>query len=164
MEFAETNQIGGRYEMKRISMMFIVALGLLIPSAAFVGTAQAGNPHGVKGDPNGSCSTNRPCDNTNLPQSKGCNDSSSAHNPHCGTATTTPTTTATAPAPGTPVSTQKPNVKSQNAGGGNAGTAAAELPFTGVNAAVLALLGALLVGTGLGLRRRVAAPETKVSL
>jgi hypothetical protein len=150
--------------MKRNFLMITVALGLLIPLAAFAaGNAGAANPHGSKGDPNASCGAGVTCADAGLPQSNGCNDSSSAHNPHCVTTTTTTTTTPT-----TPVTTAVQNQVSGNkkAAGGNAGVAAAasELPFTGIDATLLALMGGLLLTAGLGLRRLSRAPDPAMAM
>jgi hypothetical protein len=147
--------------MKRNFLIITVALGLLVPLAAFAGSAGAANPHGSKGDPNGSCSGSGGsggaggCTNSPLPQSEGClHGNAPSQNPHCITTTTTTTTTS---APVTPTTGQQGQQVSgnQNAAGGNAGVAAAasELPFTGIDATLLALMGGLLLTAGLGLRR-----------
>jgi hypothetical protein len=145
--------------MKRNFLIATVALGLLVPLAAFAGQAGAANPHGSKGDPNGSCSGSGGsggaggCTNSPLPQSEGClHGNAPTQNPHC--ITTQTTTTATTPV--TPVVSPQGKVSgNQNAAGGNAGVAAAasELPFTGIDATLLALMGGLLLTAGLGLRR-----------
>lgn len=87
----------------------------LLVSIALVGggatMALADNPHGSKSDPNASCGHHtgqgKPsgqCNDKGLPQSNGCNPSSSPHNPHCqgGETTTTPTTPEQPGQPGQP--------------------------------------------------------------
>jgi hypothetical protein len=152
--------------MKRNFLMITVALGLLVPLAAFVGQAGA-KDHGSKGDPSSTCQGSGGsngaggCDNAGLPQSDGClHGQAPNQNPHCApaqtTTTTTPTTTAVPTVPG-----QQGQVSGNKNAAGNAGTAAAasELPFTGIDAKLLALMGGLLLTAGLGLRRLSRAPE-----
>jgi hypothetical protein len=169
--------LNGEVHMKRICLMITVAAGLLIPLAAFAGHAGAANPHGSKGDPSSSCQGSGGsnggggCDNSQLPQSNGCNVHSSPSNPHCTPAqTVTPTTTPTTAV--TPASGQQGLQGQQqgggnNAAGGNAGVAAAapgQLPFTGIDAKLLALMGGLLLTAGLGLRRLGRAPDPAMAM
>jgi hypothetical protein len=162
--------------MKRICLMITVAAGLLIPLAAFAGHAGAANPHGSKGDPSSSCqgsggSNGGGCDNSPLPQSEGClHGQAPNQNPHCTPAeTVTPTTTPTSTV--TPASGQQGLQGEQqggnNAAGGNAGVAAAapgQLPFTGIDGKLLALMGGLLLTAGLGLRRLSRAHEPAMAM
>jgi hypothetical protein len=160
--------------MKRIVLMTAVSAGLLVPSAAFVSNAGAENPHngtppGQGGDANAGCDEGSPggkpsgdCQSANLPFSNGCNSSSSPHNPHCegtqGTPTTSPSVSApTAPAPaGGAAGAEKQgaanpaNQKAARAAQGGGGN----LPFTGLDAMWLALLGAGLLVSGLALWAR----------
>jgi hypothetical protein len=152
--------------MKRIYLMMVVAVGLLVPSAVFVGQAGADNPHGPKGDPTSSCggsSGGKPsglCENAGLPQSNGCNASSSPHNPHC-TPTTTPSTPTVSP-PAVAAEEDEDNAagekgkKNQPAGAAARPGAAAgeELAFTGSETLWLALLGAAMLTAGLVFRAR----------
>lgn len=160
--------------MKRILLMLTVAGALLVPAAVFVGSAGAANPHGDPSDPNGSCGpASSNCNNGGLNQSLGCNDSSSAHNPHCVPATTPPATStppASTPATVPPAATTPPQQgvagatagkKSAGDNNGNVGAATAvneappqQLAFTGLNAVWLAFMGAGLLGAGLAIRRR----------
>jgi hypothetical protein len=158
--------------VKRILLMLSVAGALLVPTALFVGSAGAANPHGDPSDPNGSCGpASANCNNGGLNQSNGCNANSSPSNPHCVTAgtppaTSTPPASTPAPAAAAPV-TPTQGVAGATAGkksagdSGNVGAAEAvnaaapkQLAFTGLNAVWLALMGAGLLGAGLAIRAR----------
>jgi hypothetical protein len=81
------------------------------------------------------------------------------------TPTTTPTTAVT-PASGQQGLQGQQQGGGNNAAGGNAGVAAAgsELPFTGIDAKLLALMGGLLLTAGLGLRRLSRAPDPAMAM
>jgi hypothetical protein len=164
---------GRRKLVKRIVLMLTVAGALLVPTALFVGSAGAANPHGDPSDPNGSCGpASSNCNNGGLNQSNGCNANSSPSNPHCVTAETPPATStppASTPAVLPPAATTPPQqgVAGATAGkksagdSGNVGAAEAvngappqQLAFTGLNAVWLAFMGAGLLGAGLAVRRR----------
>ena len=142
--------------MKRIFLMLVVAAGLLIPSLALVGSAGAAKP--TEDSSCGGGSGGAPCNNPNLPNSSGCNVNSSPSNPHCQpAATTTPTTTPAGAAPA------QQGAGNQGGSGANEGAAGAaqggdaageELPFTGIETLLLALLGAGMLASGLALRAR----------
>jgi hypothetical protein len=154
--------------MKRIVLMTVVAAGMLVPSAVLVSSAGATKQPGASspgqggqpsGDTNASCS-GRPCNSENLPYSNGCNSSSESHNPHCTQPAEPTTPTASAPATATPVTGV---AGTKNQGGPNAANAKAaqaaqggggNLPFTGLDAVWLALLGAGLLASGLALWAR----------
>lgn len=152
--------------MKRIYLMAVVAVGLLVPSAAFVAEAGAdGPPTGTKQDPSSSCggsSGSKPagCDNAGLPQSEGCQHGQApVQNPHCTPTTASTPTTATPPA----VAAEEDEAdaagdkakKGQPAGAAARPAAAGEdLAFTGTDPVWLALLGAAMLTAGLLLRAR----------
>jgi hypothetical protein len=154
-------------KMKRFLLMLAVSGSLLATSALLLaGGAGAANPHGPKGDPSATCGQgSTPCADQNLPQSNGCN-SSSTNNPHCQSATSgvTPTTPSTTPS--TPVTPATGTPAAQGVAGeqgsGNVqaatavqhGKAAGELPFTGLETMWLALFGAAVLASGLALRAR----------
>ena len=167
--------------MKRITLTLAVAGALLVPALLLTGSAGAANPHGPKGDPNASCGGGNggpPCSDPGLPQSEGClHGQAPVQNPHCQPA---PGATGITPAAPTPVSTPAPapatsgpkpaqGVAGAEAGkqaSGNRGTAAAvggkqiqELPFTGLSAVWLALIGAGMLALGLVLRARTSLPS-----
>jgi hypothetical protein len=174
--------------MKRKLLTLATAGVLVVGSAALLaGSAGAANPHGDKSDPSASCGGNggggKPsgqCDDPGLPQSNGCNSSSSPHNPHC-----TVGVTGITPAPTTPPATAAPapvttpqagggqagknaqGVAGKEAAGGTAGRAATaanpaqtidQLPFTGLETLWLALSGVGLLALGLVLRVRSSSP------
>lgn len=165
--------------MKRIYLMMVIAAGLLVPSAAFVGQAGAdGPPTGTKQDPTSSCggsSGSKPagCENPMLPQSEGCQHGQApVQNPHCTPAATstpeTPTSTPTVATPAAPEvagetdtgGKKKGDVAGQKEQAAAAAAAAQparpgqELAYTGDETMWLALLGAVLLIGGLVLRAR----------
>jgi hypothetical protein len=158
--------------MKRIVLMAVVAAGLLVPSTAFVSNAGADNPHGTppgQGDTNASCggsSGAKPdsCNSANLPFSEGCADhgqgQNQTQNPHCQQTTTTSTPSASIPAPTAAPGAGAAGAENQgaanpaNAKAAGAAQGGGNLPFTGLDAVWLALLGAGLLASGLALWAR----------
>jgi hypothetical protein len=143
--------------MKKIVLMLTVAVGLLVPTALFVGNAGA-SPGG--GD--ASCGTPNapPCNSEDLPYSEGCqNGQAPSQNPHCTPAEETTPVTATPTASSSPAGQvagaqgQGGAANAQAAGAAQGGSGAAELPFTGLETLWLALLGAGMLGSGLALKR-----------
>jgi hypothetical protein len=159
--------------MNRILLTLVVAGALLVPSAVLAASAGAANPHGDPSDPNGSCGQgSNNCNNGGLNQSSGCNANSSPSNPHCQAAITPPTTgtppastPVNTPATGSgPASAPDSQVAGTEAAKNQAGTpgaaaaaqqgnAPSELPFTGVDALWLVVIGAGLLGSGMILLR-----------